>query len=64
MMVTLSHPGFLGTQVVDETRYVGVNSTVPLTFTGLNQNTQYYFQFSQGFQTYPTTTAFTITRGD
>jgi hypothetical protein len=62
MQVKLCHKNFWGSQVVDDTVSVGVNDEATLVFSGLNTNTKYFFQFSQSFQTYPTTTTFTIQR--
>lgn len=64
MQVSLCHKSFWGTQIVDETRNVWVNGYDTLIFNGLDENVDYFFQFSQNFQTYATTTHFTIVRGN
>ena len=62
MQVKLCHKNFWGSQITDASVDVNVHGSDTLVFSDLNTNTKYFFQFTQIFQTYPTTTSFTIQR--
>ena len=60
MTIKICHTNFWG-QVVDDQETFLAHGSYSHTFSGLSTNTSYYFQFTQPYQTYVTTTNFVIT---